>query len=261
MRSVWRLFLYNAGVFVACLLIFYAVWFWGIPFVPSKGSDGSDQRLSIATMVISFAVMGCSLLPFREFLRSNSPRSANANSGGGAGAPTATAPAVGVNAGNTVTVLPVSGRVPRLLDRYMANLLDGFLPVFMALPVVAAYLIASWAASERQGVSLNEYTPPVWLTASCLVPVLAMLLGGMSIEFVTGTSIGKYAMGMRVKRIDGRKIRLRDAFSRTVCKYILALVGIATFFGGLLLVVLWRMDARRRFLWDLVAGTQVVATR
>ncbi|WP_079124824.1 RDD family protein [Streptomyces lushanensis] len=253
MRSALRLLLFCVAVFIVCAAVMYTVWFWGIPFIPSKGSDGSDQRLTITAMVLGLLLAPASLIAFRDHLVPRSPQPANPLPGA--------APAANPIVGNHPHSPPVVGRIPRLTDRYLANVLDGFVPIFLALPVVVAFLIATWVASARKGIPFDEYTPSSQAAVACLVPLLSVLLVAFTLEFITGTSIGKYAMGMRVKRVDGQKVRLRDACTRGVCKYVLFLVGAVTVFGVWLLLLLWRIDVKRRFLWDRVAGTYVVSTR
>ncbi|WP_144763703.1 RDD family protein [Curtobacterium sp. 9128] len=130
-----------------------------------------------------------------------------------------------------------------IVSRLAAALLDG-----VCLVVLFVMLLVGLARVWPSGVD------PAWLAAAQIaVIVVVLVLVPAAVETVTrGKSVGRFALGTRVVRLDGGAVSFRHAFAR-------ALVGVlelwSTFGSLALLVALF--GSRPRRLGDLLAGTVV----
>ncbi|ARC57407.1 hypothetical protein AS850_10000 [Frondihabitans sp. 762G35] len=123
--------------------------------------------------------------------------------------------------------------------------------VVYAIVLIGLLLLLSMAADAAL---VDESTGSALAIASV---VLALVVAPTAIETATkGRSIGKYAVGARVVRLDGGAIGFRHAFTR-------ALVGILEIVmtAGGLAVIVALLNRRSRRLGDLLAGTYALGER
>ena len=121
---------------------------------------------------------------------------------------------------------------------------------------IAAIAIATVMASVF-GAAIQVVLPK-WSWLSTAVPAgvaafssLVPLLYFFVLVAVSGRTIGKYFMGIRVVRADGRPLSAARAFVRTVA-YVVSLVPL---FAGFVWVL---FDRDRRAWHDHIAGSRVV---
>jgi uncharacterized RDD family membrane protein YckC len=123
--------------------------------------------------------------------------------------------------------------------------------IVYAIVLIGLLLLLSLAADAAL---VDDATGSALAIASV---VLALVVAPTAIETATkGKSIGKYAVGARVVRLDGGAIGFRHAFTR-------ALVGILEIVmtAGGLAVIVALLNRRSRRLGDLLAGTYALGER
>lgn len=130
-----------------------------------------------------------------------------------------------------------------IVARLAAALLDG-------LCLVALYVMLLIGIARVWPTGVDE----AWLAAAQIaVLVVVLVLVPAAVETVTrGKSVGRYALGTRVVRLDGGAVTFRHAFAR-------ALVGLLELWGtlGSLALLVALFGSRPRRLGDLLAGTVV----
>jgi uncharacterized RDD family membrane protein YckC len=121
------------------------------------------------------------------------------------------------------------------------------------LGVIAVFALALGGGAQLVALLLPKW---VWLTtavpaaAGAVIAVLPFAYFFITVA-VTGRTVGKGLMGIRVVAKDGRKLRLVRAMLRTVA-YLISLVPL---FGGFLWILI---DKDRRGWHDHIAGSRVV---
>ena len=128
--------------------------------------------------------------------------------------------------------------------RIVATLID-----FVPLTILFFGMALTLGAVESAGASFNAALDG-WQSLHFLALVLVYYT---LLEAVTGTTIGKMLLGLRVLRMDGQSLRFKDAILRNTMRVIdgfpvLYLVGIVSI----------GMTTWNQRLGDLAAGTQVV---
>ncbi|WP_413601610.1 RDD family protein [Curtobacterium sp. Curtsp57] len=130
-----------------------------------------------------------------------------------------------------------------IVARLAAALLDG-------LCLVALYVMLLVGIARVWPSGVDE----AWLAAAQIaVLVVVLVLVPAAVETVTrGKSVGRYALGTRVVRLDGGAVTFRHAFAR-------ALVGLLELWStlGSLALLVALFGSRPRRLGDLLAGTVV----
>nr|WP_238453345.1 RDD family protein [Micromonospora sp. ATA51] len=148
-------------------------------------------------------------------------------------------------------------RAARLGSRVLALLIDLLTQVVVALTLVSGL--------SALLLSLPAAIVDAALTGALQTVLLVVVLVGYPVlmeRFAGGRTVGKFAVGLRVVRVDGGPVGVGQSLTR-------ALVGVAVEWPGLVLpllswvasVTVMLSDPRGRRLGDLVAGTMVVHTR
>nr|WP_243417923.1 RDD family protein [Actinomycetospora cinnamomea] len=141
-------------------------------------------------------------------------------------------------------------RTARLPSRSLALALDVLL---MAVLLVAVLLVMSAVGAE---------VDPALAAAVSLTTTVGVFVGYPLLwETLTrGRSPGKYAMGLRVVRVDGGPIVFRHALARALAGFIVDF-GLLSLFTGLIGIVVSASSSRGQRVGDLLAGTVVVRER
>lgn len=140
---------------------------------------------------------------------------------------------------------PAEDRTDVLGRRIGAGLIDLFV-VFVLMIVLGALIGESRAGDGTVGVRLEGLSALVWAA-------LALSYYGVA-EALTGQTIGKRLLGVRVARLDGSEASAGAIAVRTLLRLI---DGIFFYLVGLVAVL--ATGERRQRLGDLAAGTTVVA--
>lgn len=99
----------------------------------------------------------------------------------------------------------------------------------------------------------ETHTPGDFIeTVGIVIALVVLVVNFILVAGLTGRTVGKWATGLRIQRVNGRKLRLPRAIVRHCIGYPLS---IATLGLGFLLAV---FNRRGRALEDLIAGTIVV---
>ncbi|WP_328822316.1 RDD family protein [Micromonospora rubida] len=171
------------------------------------------------------------------------------------------APATGASGGDAGLVsgeaVALDVRAARIGSRVLALLLD--LVAQAGIAVVLVVCLSAAVAAFPAGLADAALSGALQTVGAILV-----LVGYPTLweRFAGGRTPGKLAVGLRVVRVDGGPVGLRQSLTR-------ALVGVAVEWPGLVLpllswvasVAVMLTDRRGRRLGDLVAGTMVVHTR
>lgn len=152
--------------------------------------------------------------------------------------------------------LPELGRVlGGPWHRIAATLIDG---IILAVPAVI--LVIFWFAQSDN--SLEDFDPGIWSSLLFAIPSFLYEVGFIALR---GATPGKMAMGLEVIGQDGTR---PPGWKRAILRYALTALGVIPVLGALasglielVSLVLLFADARRRTLWDRLAGTYVVRTR
>ena len=121
------------------------------------------------------------------------------------------------------------------------------------LVIAGFYFISGWIASfVLDTLPFDSQVYQVVVYIILLVTDLAFyLLYYIGLWMVSGQTAGKAIMGLRVMRIDGERLKLRNAILRFIGYWI---SGLLLFLGYLMALV----DRRRQALHDKLGGTIVV---
>lgn len=171
------------------------------------------------------------------------------------------APVAGASGGDAGLVsgeaVALDVRAARIGSRVLALLLD--LVAQAVIAVVLAVCLSAAVAVLPAGLADAALSGALQTVGAILV-----LVGYPTLweRFAGGRTPGKLVVGLRVVRVDGGPVGLRQSLTR-------ALVGVAVEWPGLVLpllswvasVAVMLTDRRGRRLGDLVAGTMVVHTR
>jgi uncharacterized RDD family membrane protein YckC len=141
-------------------------------------------------------------------------------------------------------------RTARLPSRSLAFALD--------LLIVAVLLVAVLLVMSAVGADVD----PALAAAVSLTTTVGVFVGYPLLwETLTrGRSPGKYAMGLRVVRVDGGPIVFRHALARALAGFIVDF-GLLSLFTGIIGIVTSASSARGQRIGDLLAGTVVVRER
>lgn len=148
------------------------------------------------------------------------------------------APALVVGEAVALDVQPAS-----IALRLAAGLIDGAVTVVLYIALLIGGLFALQHVRDDAWVS-------IWAIAAAVV---ALVVVPVALEVAShGKSVGRWALGTRVVRMDGGSIGFRQAFTR-------ALVGVLELFStfGALALLVALFGSRPRRLGDLMAGTFV----
>lgn len=121
------------------------------------------------------------------------------------------------------------------------------------LGIVAVLALALGGGAQLVGVLLPKW---IWLTTAIPVAV-GVIIGILPLAYffitvaVTGRTVGKALMGIRVVAKDGRRLPVMRSLLRAIA-YLISLVPL---FGGFLWVL---VDSDRRGWHDHIAGSRVV---
>ena len=160
----------------------------------------------------------------------------------------------------------LQGQTAGFFSRFLAFVLDALL----ISGINFGMLLLTQTALDLFGVSciiavdpclehhLNQFVKPIALSLERIAPYLTLIFGylvtiGYLLFFwsFTGQTPGKGQLGLRIVRLDGQKLRWREA--------ILRLVGYGasfiTFFVGFLLIL---VDKQHRGLHDQIGRTKVI---
>lgn len=137
----------------------------------------------------------------------------------------------------------MSARIKNLAEistRFASALID----YGITFTVHIIYILAFGEPSEDGGLSLKG-----WMA---LPPILFWFIYFPTVEGVTGKTLGKKILGMRVSRQDGEEISFLNSLLRHIFDWLdLSFLGLAGFF------VMKSSDKKQR-IGDLIAGTIVV---
>jgi uncharacterized RDD family membrane protein YckC len=146
--------------------------------------------------------------------------------------------------------------------RVLAKIIDGIVLAPLALPAIIHVWTPIWRAADEASRTGQPFQAPDiapvaygWTLLSLAVGYLyALIMIGM-----WGATVGKFATGIRVRKVDGTIATWREAALRPVLPTVLDLPR-ASGLGLLKLVdYLWMLwDARKQTLHDKIAGTIVV---
>ncbi|MFI0791534.1 RDD family protein [Micromonospora rubida] len=175
--------------------------------------------------------------------------------------PPAPAPVAGASGGDAGLVsgeaVALDVRAARIGSRVLALLLDLVTQAGIAVGLVVC--LSAAVAAFPAGLADAALSSALQTVGAILV-----LVGYPTLweRFAGGRTPGKMVVGLRVVRVDGGPVGLRQSLTR-------ALVGVAVEWPGLVLpllswvasVAVMLTDRRGRRLGDLVAGTMVVHTR
>ena len=124
--------------------------------------------------------------------------------------------------------------------------------------VVDLGIVAVLALSLGGAAQLVEVLLPKWVWLTAAIPAaVGVLIGVLPLAYffitvaVTGRTVGKAMMGIRVVAKDGRQLSALRSLLRTVA-YLVSLVPL---FGGFLWILI---DGDRRGWHDHIAGSRVV---
>ncbi|MFZ7089053.1 RDD family protein [Curtobacterium sp. RRHDQ10] len=152
------------------------------------------------------------------------------------------APALVVGEAVALDVQPAS-----IALRLAGGIIDGIVYVLLWIALVIGGVVA-----------LSHVEDDAWLSIwSVVALVLAIVVAPTALEVAShGKSIGRWAVGTRVVRMDGGSVGSRQAFAR-------ALIGVLELFStvGALALLVALFGARPRRLGDLMAGTFVQLER
>ncbi len=123
------------------------------------------------------------------------------------------------------------------------DLAPGFLGAWLLFSAEPAEIFAHWPGLGRPSL-LVEVVPPLFLV------VVTVLHTGLA-EALTGRSLGKALLRLRVTDLAGRRVTAKRALARMLLKPVDLL--------AVLLLVLPLINPHRQRLCDLVAGTVVLA--
>jgi len=116
-----------------------------------------------------------------------------------------------MSAGSLLEVRVSQGRVAGLVTRIASAVID---LVFVMATVLAAYL---FVAAISFVVSARRFDWPTIGTSGMGTAVLVFLVVYLtSCWTITGRSVGKQLMGLRVRRVDGTRLGLGAAFARAL---------------------------------------------
>lgn len=145
----------------------------------------------------------------------------------------------------TGEAVPVDLRVARVGTRLLAALID--FAVQVGLVVAGVFAVNAVAPVAALGLAL------------ALVVLAVAFVGYPAItESLTGRTLGKWALGLRVVRDDGGPIRFRHALVRAVIGALVEKPGVTM---GLAALLSAGVSTRAQRLGDLAAGTLVVRER
>ncbi|MFQ3587099.1 MAG: RDD family protein [Fimbriimonadaceae bacterium] len=142
-------------------------------------------------------------------------------------------------------------RLAGIGTRVSAHLLD--LIIVVTALVVLAFGVAFLAAAPQYGPLVEPFLGAILAVIFALGPIFYFVLFE---GFWNGQTLGKKAMGLRVRMVDGTPITLGAAFARNVARF-------GDFFPVLYLVGLIAMftNPRSQRLGDMIAGTVVLVER
>ena len=137
---------------------------------------------------------------------------------------------------------PFHGQTAGLITRISANVID---LLVATLIVVAGYFGVSGVLFLRRGAS---FTFPTVGYATAYAAWFAVLVVYFAWSWTsTGRTLGDHAVGLRVRRKNGRPLRGPRAFIRAILCAVFPLL------------LLWvAIDGKRRSVQDIVVGTRVV---
>lgn len=146
--------------------------------------------------------------------------------------------------------------------RVLAKIIDALVLAPLALPAVVHVWTPIWSAVEEASRTGQPFQAPDIAPLAYGWTVLS-IAGGYLYALVMiglwGATVGKFAAGIRVRRVDGTTVTWREAALRPILPAALDLPRAGGL--GLLKLVddLWMLwDARKQTLHDKLAGTIVV---
>jgi uncharacterized RDD family membrane protein YckC len=160
---------------------------------------------------------------------------------------------------------PATPRYASFWQRAVALIIDGVVVGVLALPFVASLfddvgrafdrIVSTAQPSNSDTADFVRLFSQIGLRAAVVAFVYALVMIG-----VWNATVGKFAMGLRVRRTDGSDATWREAALRPILQAVLNLVpgiGIVS-----LLDYLWMLwDRQKQCLHDKIAGTIVVVVR
>jgi len=143
-------------------------------------------------------------------------------------------------------------RYAGLKERFLALLADDLLFCLLFFPITRI-VKGTWlmAPSDHRWNYGLFITDPI-----CIAFLVVIVLYYILLEGLAGATVGKWAFGLRVVRVDGGKAGLQ----RSLLRNVLRLVDGLPAFNLLGVVLIARSPQRARF-GDRVAGTRVVLAR
>jgi uncharacterized RDD family membrane protein YckC len=121
------------------------------------------------------------------------------------------------------------------------------------LALISVATLGAGVAAQLVGVLLPKW---IWL-ATAIPAVVTAVIAVLPLAYflttvaVTGQTVGKAMMGLRIVRMDGRRL----GFARTLLRTLAYLVSLVPLFAGFLWIL---VDEDRRGWHDHIAGSRVV---
>lgn len=146
--------------------------------------------------------------------------------------------------------------IPSIGQRGAARIIDTLL---ILVPPFAILLVLLFTTDANGPLGPNPI--PLWPWVVSIGSVVVCALYQSVALTVTGTTIGKSIMGLRVEGLGGSKLRFQHALIR---EFLPSLIGILPIVGQVLMVVGYLSAEKspdRRHVFDRAAGTVVVLTR
>lgn len=128
-------------------------------------------------------------------------------------------------------------------SRLLAVIIDG---VVLSIPILLIGMLASvWLDPDEVNVHVDVFSGAGSLLYSMILPIVWQ-----------GQTVGKYAMGIRIVKTDGRKLGIGAMLMRVLVANILYGITLYILMITSLIMVLVRRD--KRAVHDFLARTQVV---
>jgi uncharacterized RDD family membrane protein YckC len=146
--------------------------------------------------------------------------------------------------------------------RVLARIIDGFVLAPLYIPVVVHLLGPMRQAIEEANRTGQPFQAPTIQPIAYGWTVLILAIGyvyQLVMIGIWGATVGKFATGIRVRKVDGTPAGWREAALRPVLETVISLLRASTL--GLLTLVdyLWMLwDKQKQTLHDKLAGTIVV---
>lgn len=138
------------------------------------------------------------------------------------------------------------GRRAGIVTRLAANGIDWVVVLGTYLTLIVGWALLLALLTNNVG-TIEVVTPEGWITALMLTAILVLYLSVM--WAVTGRTIGKQVVGLKVLRSDGRRLRYGRSLARAL---------LCVFFPGTFGLMWVAVSSRNRSWQDVIVGTAVV---